>query len=180
MKVLFFKFQVDAHNVVPVWETSLKHEPRAYLIRTKIHEKLNEFLTEFPPIIKHPYEPKTKAEPINWDLIRNNLSNLDKSVKPVEWAQPGSKAGLEMLESFVNERFNMYAEKRNVPTVNAVSNLSPWFHFGCVAPQRALLYAQKYGENKKSMDSFINEALIWRELSENFCHYVVSFYLKNM
>ena len=49
--------QVDAHNVVPVWCTSPKFEGRAYLIRTKIHNQLDEFLTEFPPLIRHPFDP---------------------------------------------------------------------------------------------------------------------------
>ena len=48
--------QVDAHNVVPVWCTSPKFEGRAYLIRTKIHNQLDEFLTEFPPLIRHPFD----------------------------------------------------------------------------------------------------------------------------
>ena len=168
-------FQVDAHNVVPVWNTSPKHEPRAYLIRTRIHDQLDEFLTEFPPVIRHPYDAEMKANQIAWDNVLDNMKHLDRSVKPVDWAKPGSSNGLEMLESFAHERFEKYAELRNVPTVNHQSNLSPWFHLGQVAPQRALLYAQKYNSNQKSMDSFINECLVWRELSENFCHFVVSF-----
>ncbi len=167
-------FQVDAHNVVPVWETSPKHEPRAYLIRTKIHQNLDEFLTEFPPLIKHPFDSKSKPNPVDFGNILDKWKDLDRSVGPVKWARPGSKSGLEMLESFAHERFERYAELRNVPTVNHQSNLSPWFHFGQVAPQRALLYAQRYNQNQASMDSFINECLVWRELSENFCHYVVS------
>lgn len=165
-------FQVDSHNVVPVWETSPRHEPRAYLIRTKIHEKLDEFLTEFPPVIRHPFNAEQKAAPINWDGYLDSLKHLDRSIPPVKWAKFGTKNGLEMLESFAHERFDKYAELRNEPTKNYQSNLSPWFHFGQVAPQRALLYTQKYSQNEKSMDSFINECLVWRELSENFCHYV--------
>ena len=47
-------YQVDAHNVVPVWEASEKQEYGARTIRNKIMTRLNEFLTEFPPIIHHP------------------------------------------------------------------------------------------------------------------------------
>jgi len=164
--------QVDAHNVVPVWSTSNKFEGRAYLIRTKIHNQLDEFLTQFPPVIKHPFDPVLKAEKVEWGLVLDRMKFLDWSVSPVDWAKPGSTGGLEMLDSFVHQRFDDYAEKRNVPTVNAQSNLSPWFHFGQVSPQRALLHAEKYNQNQKSMDSFVNECLVWRELSENFCHYI--------
>ena len=168
--------QVDAHNVVPVWATSNKFEGRAYLIRTKIHNQLDEFLTQFPPVIKHPFDPVMKAEKVEWGLVLDRMKFLDRSVSPVDWAKPGTTGGLEMLDSFVHQRFDDYAEKRNVPTVNAQSNLSPWFHFGQVSPQRALLHAEKYNQNQKSMDSFVNECLVWRELSENFCHYIVSLF----
>ena len=36
--------EVDAHNVVPVWEASQKREYGARTIRTKIHKHLPEFL----------------------------------------------------------------------------------------------------------------------------------------
>ena len=36
--------EVDAHNVVPVWEASEKRETGARTIRTKIHKRLPEFL----------------------------------------------------------------------------------------------------------------------------------------
>ena len=37
--------QVDAHNVVPVWEASGKKETAARTIRKKIHTKLPTYLT---------------------------------------------------------------------------------------------------------------------------------------
>ena len=43
--------QVDAHNIVPVWTASDKLEYAARTIRNKINSKLEEFLTEFPPVL---------------------------------------------------------------------------------------------------------------------------------
>lgn len=40
-------------------------------------------------------------------------------------------------------RLAKYAEKRNDPTVDALSNLSPYFHFGHLAPQRAAVEAAR-------------------------------------
>lgn len=54
--------QVDAHNIVPCWVASTKQEYRARTIRGKIHAQLPEFLTEFPPVIRHPYPPSCPAE----------------------------------------------------------------------------------------------------------------------
>jgi deoxyribodipyrimidine photo-lyase len=42
--------EVDAHNVVPVWEASDKQEYAARTIRPKINKRLAEFLTEFPSL----------------------------------------------------------------------------------------------------------------------------------
>ena len=55
---------------------------------------------------------------------------VDRKVKEVDWAKPGTKAGLEMLESFCQQRLKYFAADRNNPTKNALSNLSPWFHAG--------------------------------------------------
>lgn len=56
--------QVDAHNIVPVWVTSNKQEYAARTIRNKVNGNLNIFLTEFPPVIKHPYKSDIKAKVI--------------------------------------------------------------------------------------------------------------------
>ena len=51
-------------------------------------------------------------------------------MKEVDWAVPGSTAGLNMLESFCRERLKFFGADRNNPNKNALSNLSPWVKFG--------------------------------------------------
>ena len=51
--LIFFFFQVDAHNIVPIWETSDKQEYAARTIRKKIMDKLNTYLTDFPHVIRY-------------------------------------------------------------------------------------------------------------------------------
>lgn len=81
--------QVDAHNIVPCWHASDKLEYAARTIRNKINSKLDDFLTEFPPVIRHPFESKLVApSPIDWQLCLDTLK-CDKSIKPVDWAKPG-------------------------------------------------------------------------------------------
>ena len=55
-------FQVDAHNIVPCWEASPKQEYGARTIRSKIHNVLNSYLTEFPPVSRHPHQLKSFPE----------------------------------------------------------------------------------------------------------------------
>lgn len=68
---------------------------------------------------------------------------VDESVKSVEWAQPGTVHGYEMLASFVTNRIKIYNTKRNDPNVKALSNLSPWFHFGQLSVQRSVLHVKR-------------------------------------
>jgi hypothetical protein len=45
--------QVDAHNVIPCWEASLKLEYSARTIRTKIQNKLPEYLKDYPDLMSN-------------------------------------------------------------------------------------------------------------------------------
>lgn len=163
-------YQVDAHNVVPVWEASEKQEYAARTIRNKIMSRLNEFLTEFPPVIKHPVKTTCPSPKIDWDLVKKE-QQVDESVASVAWAKPGTEKGYEMLDSFVKSRIRFYNDKRNDPNVKAISNLSPWFHLGQISAQRCVLYVKKNSNFKEANSSFIEEAVVRSELSDNFCYY---------
>lgn len=129
------------------------------------------FLTEFPPVIKHEYKSKNKASPIDWDKALKSVK-VDQTVDSVEWAQPGYKNAIGMLESFINERLEHYSSKRNSPILNSLSNLSPYFHFGHISVQRAIIEVQKYKKKyKESVETFTEEAVVRRELADNFCYY---------
>jgi len=135
-------YQVDAHNVVPVWETSDQQELNAREIRKKIMCKLGAFLTEFPPVIKHPVDTAYPCKAIDWDLVKKE-QKVDESVKSVEWAIPGTLRGYEMLASFITNRITIYDKQRNDPNVKALSNLSPWFHTGQLSVQRSVLQVKR-------------------------------------
>ncbi|XP_060098824.1 deoxyribodipyrimidine photo-lyase-like [Heteronotia binoei] len=163
--------QVDAHNIVPCWVASDKQEYGARTIRRKIHDRLAEFLTEFPPVIRHPYPSSIRAEDVDWDACFASLK-VDCSVKEVGWAKPGTAAGLAMLEEFMEERLKSFGAERNDPNKAALSNLSPWFHFGQIAVQRAILEVSKHRRRyKESVEAFVEEAVVRRELADNFCFY---------
>ena len=55
---------------------------------------------------------------------------VDRTVEEVEWAKPGSAAGMNMLESFIDLRLKHFATHRNDPNSAAPSQLSPWIRFG--------------------------------------------------
>ncbi|CAH1780581.1 unnamed protein product [Owenia fusiformis] len=163
--------QVDAHNVVPCWEASPKLEYGARTIRSKINNQLSTYLTEFPPVIKHPHTAKNIQKPIDWSAAEASLE-VDRKVTEVEWAEPGTAAGLRTLESFIKKRLKYFDVDRNDPTKNALSNLSPWIHFGQISAQRCVLEVKKFRSRYgKSVEGYIEECVVRRELSDNFCYY---------
>lgn len=162
-------FQVDGHNIVPCWVASDKLEYGARTIRNKINSKLDEFLTQFPPLIKHPHTTEHKFEKTNWDTVLDDVK-IDKTIEEVDWITPGYRGAVAELQNFIENRLKNYDTKRNDPTVDALSNLSPWFHFGQISVQRVILEVKKYkSKYPNSVAAFMEESIIRRELSDNFC-----------
>ncbi|XP_076029730.1 deoxyribodipyrimidine photo-lyase-like [Oratosquilla oratoria] len=162
--------QVDAHNIVPCWVTSDKQEYSAKTIRKKIHNKLPDFLTKFPPVCRHTIDSEMKAEEVDWETAEKSLE-VDMDVEPVKWATPGTRAGIQTLDQFCRKRLKYYADKRNDPNSPSLSNLSPWLHFGQISAQRCVLEVKTYKKHSQGVETFIEEAVVRRELSDNFCFY---------
>ncbi|XP_061695305.1 CPD photolyase isoform X3 [Syngnathoides biaculeatus] len=163
--------QVDAHNVVPCWVASPKLEYAARTIRGKITKLLPEFLTDFPVVEKHPYTAKKKANAVEWVKTLASLQ-VDRTVAEPEWAQPGTMSGMAMLESFIDVRLKLFGTQRNDPNAAALSQLSPWIRFGHLSAQRVALQVQHGGKNaSQSVAPFIEELVVRRELTDNFCFY---------
>ncbi|XP_008283888.1 CPD photolyase [Stegastes partitus] len=163
--------QVDAHNIVPCWEASPKLEYAARTIRGKITKVLSDFLTDFPLVEKHPHTATRTAKPVDWDKTLASLS-VDRTVGETEWAKPGTKAGMAMLESFIDVRLKLFDTQRNDPNAPALSQLSPWIRFGHISAQRVALQVQRSGRTAGvSVASFIEELVVRRELTDNFCFY---------
>ena len=172
----FSVYEVDAHNVVPVWTASDKQEVGARTLRPKIQRQLSRFLTEFPTVKKQEEQKTTK---IDWDALLKK-ETVDKSVKPITWCDPGEKAAHAALASFASDgRLERFADDRNNPCKDGVSNLSPYFHFGQLAPQRAALEVQRISKEIKKTEAgakvFLEEAVVRRELADNYCFYQANY-----
>ena len=65
-------FEVDAHNIVPCWAASEKAEYGAYTLRPKMNRLLPVFLTDFPPVERHPFpwDGETPAVDFEGALLR--------------------------------------------------------------------------------------------------------------
>lgn len=161
--------EVDAHNIVPCLVASDKLEFAAYTFRPKINKLLPEYLDEFPLLVKMKTKENVNNE-IDWKSIRKNLK-VNCEVEEVDTVAAGSKAAEKVLDKFIRTKFSTYNENRNDPNLDSQSNLSPYFHFGQIAPQRVALAVQPFIEHNESQQSFLEEMIVRRELADNFCYF---------
>ncbi len=162
--------EVDAHNIIPCWEASDKQEFAARTLRPKIHKKLPEFLTDLPTLRKHPHDWPLATEPIDWNKARDSLK-IDTGITPVTRFEPGEKAAGRLLQSFIKNKLGEYDNLRNDPNASAQSDLSPYLHFGQISPQRVTLEIIDHAGGNTNSEAFIEELVVRRELSDNFCFY---------
>ena len=162
--------EVDAHNIIPCWVTSQKQEYGAYTIRPKIHKALNEYLEEIPELKTHPISWKKKAPETNSEHVMNMLT-VDRSVQEVDWILPGEKEAQKSLDTFIHHTLSRYDEFRNDPAMDGQSHLSPYLHFGHLSPQRVALEVMHADGAEDVKNAFLEELIVRRELSDNFCFY---------
>ncbi|CAN1834097.1 Deoxyribodipyrimidine photo-lyase [Linum perenne] len=170
--------EVDAHNVVPMWVASEKLEYSARTIRSKITKRLPEYLVDFPEL--NPPRAKwvgVEDRTVDWDSIIIEVLRKGAEVPELEWCTPGEEAAMEVLmgsrEGFVTKRVKNYATDRNIPLKpKGLSGLSPYLHFGQISAQRCALEARKVRPMcSQSVDAFLEELIVRRELADNFCFY---------
>jgi deoxyribodipyrimidine photo-lyase len=162
-KIDIAMYEVDAHNIVPVWVASSKKEWAAYTIRPKINAQLGEFLTEFPKLkpIGNSIKPKT-----DWDSLYAKI----KPPKGPLLFHPGTDEAMKRLEKFLSDGIWHYSEKRNDPSNEGQSSLSPYLHFGHISSQRVAAEVKKLKQDENT-EAFLEELVIRKELSDNFCFY---------
>jgi deoxyribodipyrimidine photo-lyase len=160
-------YQVDAHNIVPLWIASDKQEYAARTLRPKIEALLPKFLSEFPDVAGNSAATQLPA-PVDWDQVISSLE-VDRSVGEVTGIVPGADAAAATLSSFIAQRLKHFAADRNDPNKNALSGLSPYLHFGQIGAQRCAIAVKLSGGHHEGVQSFLEESIVRRELSDNFC-----------
>ncbi|HEX9792385.1 MAG TPA: hypothetical protein VGC54_00235 [Planctomycetota bacterium] len=102
-------------------------------------------------------------------------------------AQGGPRAGARRLGDFLASGLARYADERSHPDADAASGLSPWLHYGHVAPQQVLhavaarhdwsadrLGPPQSGKKdgwwniERNAEAFLDELVTWRELGFHF------------
>ncbi|MGB0872353.1 MAG: deoxyribodipyrimidine photo-lyase [Solirubrobacterales bacterium] len=161
--------EVDSRNIVPCWAAADKHVYAAFHLRNRYAKLLPKYLCEIPrPLVQAP-DGGSARNKIDWSALRGEVTAPDFG--PPITIEAGQEAAHEVLDDFVANRLDGYAQKRGLPTEDHQSRLSPYLHFGQLSAQRAVLTVRSSAAPAADIDSFVDETVVWRELSDNFCHF---------
>lgn len=168
-------FETDSSNIVPAWLASLKQEFGAYTLRPKIKKLLPEFLTEIPQTPKQKFPiPKLNFKNIKLVPPSDSLSfvKTDTTVKPVTWLKPGATEAHKVLQNFIAKKLNSYSVDRNNPNLDGVSHISPYLHYGQISAQQVAIQIKSAPYvNPESVEAYLEELIVRRELADNYCNY---------
>ena len=100
-------------------------------------------------------------------------AGVDRSVKPADgYHVGGEREALRKLDHFLATKLNDYARSRNDPSLRLQSHLSPHIHYGQISvvyvAHRARKVAAARPELRRSVDVFLDELVVRRELAINF------------
>ena len=76
-----------------------------------------------------------------------------------------------LLDDFIQNKLPQYAEFKNNPSKNVLSGLSKYMNLGFISSQRAALEVIKSNAEDINKEVFLEELIIQKELSDNFCLY---------
>jgi deoxyribodipyrimidine photo-lyase len=163
--------QVDANVVVPVRQIP-GEQYAAYTIRPRLQRLLDRYLQLAPA----PEVRDHRAVGVQGDVdvidVKRVLKGLKlRKVVPSPLYSGGERNAGLALQGFVDRKLDGYADNRNHPELDATSNLSPYLRFGCISPVSALKTVMDSNGQEADIKAFTNEALVWRELAENFTFY---------
>lgn len=182
-------YMVETEAVVPIAAASDKEEFAARTIRPKIHRALSRYLvplerTKLENAEKVSLSGAVKLDGMDAGTIAGKL-DIDRSVGPSPVYRGGEAEALRRMRVFIEERLEHYAELRNDPCLDFLSDMSPYLHFGQISPLRIALsvldatgaknghheaFMREHGR-ETSAARYLEELLVRRELSFNFCHY---------
>jgi deoxyribodipyrimidine photo-lyase len=170
-KILSPLVEVSTNVIVPVETTSPKEEYSAATIRPKIWRHLEKFLV---PVRKVPLRKSSLGMDLESLDIRDpgevlRALSVDRGVPESPDFRGGASEARKRLRDFVRRKLPAYAEDRNDPSLDGLSNLSPYLHFGQISPLEVALEVRKGGPYGRA--PFLEELVVRRELSMNFVRY---------
>jgi deoxyribodipyrimidine photo-lyase len=165
---------VESDAVVPV-ETAMDREAwSAGVLRPRIQRRLPDFLSPLKTrrLRAGTVEYGRAATGVRADELLAGME-LDRSVSPAAWIEPGESAARRTLRDFIRHKLEDYPRLSSDPGADCLSGLSPYLHFGQISPLHIALEVMK--TKSPAMDPFLEELIVRRELAMNFVFYNESY-----
>jgi len=167
--------QVETDVVVPVEEAYPREAYSAAVLRPKIQGQLDKYRMPLSatPVKRTLRSPDFAGLDLQKSIpaILSPLS-VDRTVPPVPHFHGGTAEAKKRLADFIAHKLMDYGELRNDPSLDCVSHMSPYLHFGQISPLYIAQEAQDAGRVPlKPRESFLEELIVRRELSMNFAYY---------
>jgi photolyase PhrII len=169
---------VDTACILPMQKMSRSYS-RAFKFRNAAREAHDKRIPQPYPTFNLPARPfRGKIGFTSVPLAAMDIAAccaacaIDHSVGPVSHTRGGSQAGYRRWKKFLRHGLSRYAETRQDAAVafpSGVSRMSAYIHHGHVSPFR--LARQAAASASGGARKFLDEFVIWRELSHNFCFY---------
>jgi deoxyribodipyrimidine photo-lyase len=119
------------------------------------------------------HNPKKNSLGIAFDCIdlkkiKNviDLLRIDRCVKKVSDFQGGNSKAKKHFKIFLKNKLDKYHELKNDPSLDFLSNMSPYLHFGQISPLYIALKVQ--GTESPGKNAYLEELIVRRELSINY------------
>ena len=166
-------YAVDSNCMIPLAKFE-KEEYAAYTIRPKIKRLLPDYLAPFTEekiVVK---KPELKVECPETIVTNENIGDLvsqcdiDHTVKPSPVYHGGTANGRRRLAHFLKNILPRYHETRSEPSVDGVSRLSSYLHFGFLSAQEIYQRVADADVPQTAKDAYLEELVVRRELSYNF------------
>jgi deoxyribodipyrimidine photo-lyase len=162
---------VDADVIVPS-KLLEKAQYAAHTIRPRIQALLKTYLApDGNPNARVKWTRPAQLASLNPGVDITEGWNLDRSVSPVSYWRGGPAEAARLLRDFVKNKLRGYGKLRNKPEVDYTSRLSPYLHFGHISPIIVALAVEKAEAPTPDKEAFLNQIVVWRELSVNLVHF---------
>ncbi len=160
--------QVETDVVVPVETAYPKEAYTAAVLRPKITRLIGQFLTPLKATALHCTAHESSFMLETEDVLQS--LNIERAVSRSHHILGGRSAAKQLLDNFIATNLSCYAERRNDPSTDFASHMSPYLHFGQISPLEIALTVKDSGDNP-NVSSYLEELIVRRELSWNFTHY---------
>ena len=165
-------FAVDSNGIIPMSKFD-KEEYAAYTIRPKINKLIDRYLKPLPnetvdiPSLGIDVDcPETLVTAATISKLVAEC-DIDHSVKPSQIYHGGTENGRRRLKEFISDILCNYDKARGKPDRDGSSRLSSYLHFGFLSPIEIALAAKGADGPQESIDAYLEELIVRRELSYN-------------